>query len=202
MTTPDPNKPTAPDASQTVNESSESRRGRRPSSPSLKRALIVLGCGVVLTGAGAVPLAGEISTAIADSPSVKATIVDVRYETPGADGREEAAVGEGATENAKAPETAKAEEPAADDAPLECSPVAAFEVDGQGYNASSNDFSTDCDWSIGQEVKVAYDPENPVEARIVTEEFNPATTIAPGIGAAVFIGGLFMTLSGLRKRRS
>lgn len=153
---------------------SGSRRGRRQNPPALKRALIVMGCGLALIGAGAVPLTGEISTAMANSPSVQGTVVDVRFSEP---------------------------EEGKEDTPLSCTPVAGYTVEGQGYNASSNDFTADCDWAIGQEVKVAYDPDNPVEARIVTEEFNPMTLILPGSGTVIAAGGLLMLMGAQRNKK-
>lgn len=183
-----------PDAAEVKAVPSESRRANRPAARSLKGALIVLGCGLVLTGAGALPLAGEVSTAIANSPSVSGTIVDIRFEDQAPAASEEPVEGSPAEgEEAAAPEGGQVQPPA-------CSPVAGYEVDGQMYNASPGKFSKDCDWTVGQEVKVAYEKENPVEARIVTEEFNPATAIIPGAGFLVLLGGLFMTASGLRKR--
>ncbi|MCC3299662.1 DUF3592 domain-containing protein [Arthrobacter caoxuetaonis] len=187
-----------PGAADTQTVPSESRRDNRPAPRSLKRALIVLGCGLVLTGAGAFPLAGEVSAAIADNPNVKGTIVDIRFEDQAPAGEEAPAEGEAAEapaegEEAAAPKEGEAESPA-------CSPVVGYEVDGQMYNTSPSEFSKDCDWTVGQEVKVAYDKDNPVEARITTEEFNAVTAILPGAGFLVLLGGLFMTITGLRKR--
>lgn len=159
---------------ETTDAPSGSRRGRRQNPTSLKRALIVMGGGLVLIGIGAVPLTGEISTAMANSPSIKGTVVDVRFSEP---------------------------EEGKEDAPLSCTPVVGYEVDGQSYNASSNDFSTDCNWTVGQELKVAYDPENPVDARIVTEEFDPLTLILPGSGTIVAAGGLLMLLGAKRNKK-
>lgn len=159
---------------ETADDHSGSRRDRTQATPSLKRALIVMGCGLALIGIGAMPLAGEISTAMADSPNVKGSVIDVRIQ-----------------------DQAEGEE----DAPLSCTPVTGYEVGGKSYNASSNDFSTDCNWTVGQEVKVAYDPENPVDARIATEELDPMTLILPGSGTVVAAGGLLMGLAAQRKSK-
>lgn len=158
----------------TVTEPSAGRRGRRKNTPGLKRALIVMGCGLALIGIGAAPLAGEVTEAAANSPSVQGAVVDVRFKEPVED---------------------------KEDAPLSCTPVAGYEVDGMNYNASSDDFSTDCNWTIGQEIKVAYTAANPVDARITTAEFDQMTLALPASGAAVAAGGLLMILAARRKAK-
>lgn len=157
---------------------SPGRRATRAAARS-KKTLMILGAGLILTGAGALPLAGEVAAAVRDSPNATGTVIDVRLEMP--EGQESQAEGEDAA------------------SPL-CAPVIGYEVDGQQYNMSPGELTENCEWPLGQEVKVAFARENPLEARIATDEFSPATLILPGAGVLTLLGGVFTALSGRRKR--
>ncbi|MGK3708837.1 DUF3592 domain-containing protein [Arthrobacter sp. IK3] len=157
---------------------SAGRRASRSAARS-KKTLIVLGAGLILTGAGALPLAGEVSAAVRDSPSVTGTVIDVRLEMP--EGQESPAEGD-------------------DAASPRCAPVIGYEVDGQQYNMVPGELTENCEWPLGQEMKIAFDRENPLEARIATDEFNPATLILPGAGVLTLLAGAFLALRGRRKR--